>query len=128
MKKIIKIFGKVFHPIGSFFDKWLITPITKLILKITNFFKNNSKSIERTFNQKSTLIIISLILAFGVFLLIDKESNVENVEKPLIFKANFNHNTVFNFLTLFLYANIQKNSAKSITNSRNRFVNILFLI
>ena len=69
MKKIIK-------GIGSFFDKWLITPITKLILKISGVLKNNSKSIERTFNKKSTLIIISLILAFGVFILIDRESSI----------------------------------------------------
>ena len=69
MKKIIK-------GIGSFFDKWLITPITKLILKISSILKNNSKSLERTFNKKSTLIIISLILAFGVFILIDRESSI----------------------------------------------------
>ena len=69
MKKIIK-------GIGSFFDKWLITPITKLILKISSVLKNNSKSLERTFNKKSTLIIISLILAFGVFILIDRESSI----------------------------------------------------
>ena len=67
---------KIIRGIGSFFDKWLITPITKLILKITSIFKNNSKSLERTFNKKSTLIVISLILAFGVFILIDRESNV----------------------------------------------------
>ncbi len=67
---------KIIRSIGSFFDKWLITPITKLILKITSIFKNNSKSLERTFNKKSTLIVISLILAFGVFILIDRESNV----------------------------------------------------
>ncbi len=76
MKKIIRIICKPFHYIGSFFDKWLITPITKIILRITSFFKSNSKSLERTFNQKSTLIVISLILAFGVFVWIDKESNV----------------------------------------------------
>ncbi len=67
---------KIIRGIGSFFDKWLITPITKLILNITSIFKRNSKSLERTFNKKSTLIVISLILAFGVFILIDKESNV----------------------------------------------------
>ncbi len=76
MKKIIKKIGRVIRHIGSFFDKWLITPITKVILKITGIFKNNSKSIERFFNQKSTLIVISLVLAFAVFYLVDKESNV----------------------------------------------------
>lgn len=76
MKKIIKQFGKILHHIGSFFDKWLITPITKFILKITDLFKDNSKGIDRFLGKKSTLIVISLILAFGVFILIDQESSV----------------------------------------------------
>lgn len=76
MKKIIKKIGKFFQHIGSFFDKWVITPITKFILKIMSFFKDNSKSIDRFIGKKSTLIIVSLILAFAVFILIDQESSV----------------------------------------------------
>lgn len=76
MKKIIKKLSEYFHHIGSFFDKWLISPITKFILKITGLFKDNNKSIDRFLSRKSTLIIISLILAFGVFILIDQESSV----------------------------------------------------
>lgn len=76
MKKIIKKIGKFFHHIGSFFDKWLISPITKFILKITDFSKDNNKGIDRFLSKKSTLIIISLILAFVVFVLIDQESSV----------------------------------------------------
>lgn len=72
MKKIIKIF----YYIGSFFDKWLITPITKFILRISDIFKDNSKSFERFLSKKSTLIVISLVLAFLVFVLIDQESSV----------------------------------------------------
>lgn len=76
MKKIISVFKSLFRHIGGFFDKLLITPITKLILKISEFFKDNGKGIERFFGKKSTLIVVSLILAFGVFILIDRESNV----------------------------------------------------
>lgn len=76
MKKIIRIVGNIFHHIYMFFDKWLITPLTKLILKIINLFKKNSKSIERLLNKKSTLVIVSLVLAFGTFLIIDNRSNV----------------------------------------------------
>jgi len=75
MKKIIKPFKNLFRHIGNFFDKLLITPITKLILKVSDIFKDNGKSIERVFGKKSTLIIVSLVLAFGVFVLIDRESN-----------------------------------------------------
>lgn len=76
MKKIIRKFGKFLQRIGMFFDKWLITPITKFILVIMNFFKSNSKSIDRIAGKKSTLLIISLILAFATFIIIDQESNV----------------------------------------------------
>ena len=76
MKRISKSIKAFFRRIGSFFDKWLITPITKLILKIVEFFKDNAKSVDRIAGKKSTLIVVSLLLAFGVFLLIDQESSV----------------------------------------------------
>ena len=76
MKKICKFFKSVFRAIIKFFDKWLITPITKLILMITRGFKSNNKGLDKLLNKKSTLLVISLILAFGVFLVIDTNSNV----------------------------------------------------
>lgn len=76
MKKLIRKIGRFFHHIGLFFDKWLITPITKLILIIMNFFKDNSKNIDRFAGKKSTLLIISMILAFVIFVWTDKESNI----------------------------------------------------
>lgn len=72
MKKIIKIFKNIF----SFFDKWLITPITKGILKITDFFQNNGRGIEKFISKKQTLIVLSLIFAFAVFFIVDNESSV----------------------------------------------------
>lgn len=76
MKKIIKSIARFLHHIGSFIDKWLITPITKLVLRVIDLFKDNSKSFEKFLSKKSTLIVISLILAFLVFVLIDQESSV----------------------------------------------------
>lgn len=76
MKKISKFFGRMFRRIGMIFDKLLITPITRIILKIMDISKNSAKALDRLSGKKSTLLIVSLILAFGVFLLIDNESNV----------------------------------------------------
>ncbi len=76
MKKMFKLIGKFFHHIGLFFDKWLITPITKLFLIISSLFKDNNKLFDKYLSKKSTLIIISLILAFVVFMFIDNESTV----------------------------------------------------
>ena len=76
MKKIIKQIGKFFHSIGLFFDKWLITPITKLILVIMNYAKDNSKNVDKFLGKKSTLLVLSLLLAGATFVIIDQESNV----------------------------------------------------
>ena len=76
MKKIGKLIMRLFRHIGLFFDKWLITPITKLILKIMSFGKSLVKSFDKVSGRKSTLLIVSLVLAFGVFVVIDRESNM----------------------------------------------------
>ena len=67
---------KIIRGIGLFFDKWLITPITKLILIILEVLKNGGKSLDKLLNKKSTLVVVSLILAFGTFLIIDNEANI----------------------------------------------------
>ena len=74
MKKLTKLFGKISYRILLFFDRWLITPITKLMLKITSIFKENTKGIDKLMGKKSTLIILSLILAFSIFVMIDQEN------------------------------------------------------
>lgn len=66
---------KIGKKIILFFDKWLITPITKLILLITDFVKNNGREIEKFINKKQTLIVLSLIFAFAIFFLVDQNSN-----------------------------------------------------
>lgn len=76
MKKIIKILRKVFCKIVLFFDKWLITPITKLIIILMNSCRELVKKFDKVSSKKSTLITVSLILAFGVFIIIDQGSNV----------------------------------------------------
>ena len=76
MKKIGRMIGRLFRHIGLFFDKWLITPITKLILKLMDLGKGLVKSFDKVSAKKSTLLVVSLLLAFGVFVVIDQESNV----------------------------------------------------
>lgn len=71
MKKIFSFLKKIL----LFFDKWLITPITKGIIFITDFFKNNGKELEKFINKKQTLIVLSLIFAFGVFVYVDRNSS-----------------------------------------------------
>ncbi len=71
MKKICDFFKRIL----LFFDKWLITPITKGILTITDFTKNHGRGLEVFLNKKQTLIVLSLVLAFAMFLFVDQNSN-----------------------------------------------------
>ena len=52
MKKIGNIIGRIFRHVGLFFDKWLITPITKLILKLMELNKNYMNYRKRLFMKK----------------------------------------------------------------------------
>lgn len=69
MKKICK-------KIILFFDKWLITPITKFILFISDFIRSNGIEIEKFINKKQTLIVLSLFFAFAVFFIVDQNSDI----------------------------------------------------
>jgi len=72
MKKI----GKFFYNIINIIDKIIITPVTKLILKIIGFIKDNGRGIERFLNNKQVLIVLSLAFAFIVFFIVEKNSNM----------------------------------------------------
>lgn len=76
MKKIIRPFLKIFISIASIIDKFIVVPITKLILRIMDFFKENAKTIDKFAGKKSTLLIVSLLLAFIVYVVIDQQSTV----------------------------------------------------
>ena len=73
MKKIIKKICLFIGKIIKLIDKILITPIMKLFLKITDLFSKNNKVIERIFSKKQALVILSLVIAFLFFVVIDKK-------------------------------------------------------
>lgn len=74
MKKIGKFLIKILRYIILFFDRWLIVPITKFILKIMEAGRSLVKSFDKVSGKKSVLLVISLLLAFAVFIIIDQES------------------------------------------------------
>lgn len=76
MKRIGRGLGKFFRHIGLFFDKWLISPITRVILKLMELGKAGAKNFDRIAGKKSSLLIASLVLAFAVFMVIDQDANV----------------------------------------------------
>ncbi len=73
MKKTTNGNGNFFHKIGSFLDRKIIIPITKLILKITEKFDKSSRKFENWLSKTSTLLFISLIIAIIVFVVVDQK-------------------------------------------------------
>ena len=76
MKKLIKAICRFIGKIILFFDKILITPLMKLFMKITDFFKNNVKGLEKYLTTKKALLVISLLIAFLAFYTLDKNSSI----------------------------------------------------
>lgn len=73
MKKISRAIIRFFRPIVRFFDKWLITPITKFFVGIYGFFSSNGSGIEKVLVNRQSLVVISLIFALITFYVIDQK-------------------------------------------------------
>lgn len=73
MSKIFKPFIIFFRAIYRIIDKIIVTPISRLIYKINELFRDNSGKIEKILNRPNVLIYVSLISAVGVFLLVDSQ-------------------------------------------------------
>ncbi len=84
MKKTNKIVS-FFSSIAKFFDKILITPITKFFMNIMKFFNTNGAGIEKILVHRQSLIVISLIFAIIIFVAIDQRhvSLVDNQAEML---------------------------------------------
>ncbi len=65
---------KILKAIGHFIDKKIILPITRFFVAISSKLKGNSGSIEKILSKKSGLIIVSLIIALGVFFIADSRT------------------------------------------------------
>jgi len=76
MKKITRKSLNFVGGIFRFFDRILITPIMKVVLKIKNAITGNGKSFEKIITSKKALLIISLLIAFVAFYVFDKNSSL----------------------------------------------------
>lgn len=65
---------KLIKRIFKFFDKHVIIPITKFFVFIGDKLKTTNKPLEMALTRKSSMIIISLVLAFIIFFIVDTKS------------------------------------------------------
>lgn len=63
----------IFLRVIDFFDRIVITPITKLILLVTDAFKNKGHSFEKILMNRQALVIISLVCALLTFFIVDRK-------------------------------------------------------
>ncbi len=81
----------VFKRIGRFFDKRLITPISKMVLWFTEKSKDLGKSFERMFARKSSLVVISLLIAVGIFYYVDaKSTTISQTSAEVLYNQKVN--------------------------------------
>lgn len=73
MKKILVAIKNFFKKIVKIIDRAIVTPITHLIYKISSKFDNSSKKMENLLSKTNTLLFISLVLAVGIFVVIDQK-------------------------------------------------------
>ncbi len=69
MKKKNSVFKRIFN----FFDKHIVLPITRVILKITKGFDKSSHKLESFLSKQTTLLFLSLILAITLFIIVDQK-------------------------------------------------------
>lgn len=67
------LFKKILSSIIGFFDKCIVIPITRLILRFTKLFNNSGKNFEKSLSKTNNLIFISLALAIITFIVIDQK-------------------------------------------------------
>lgn len=65
---------KLIKRIFKFFDKHIIIPITKFFVFIGDKIKTTDKPLEMALTRKSSMIVISLVLAFIIFFIVDTKS------------------------------------------------------
>ncbi len=87
--------NKHISSISKAFDKYVIMPITKLIVNINEKFGTKSKYLESWLSKSNTLLFISLALAVVMFIVIDQKILVYSDNSAEILR-NQPVNTIFN--------------------------------
>ena len=63
----------IFKRILTFFDKKIFMPITRCVVRIGKKLGISNKSIETWLSKSNTLLFVSLVLAVGIFIIIDQQ-------------------------------------------------------
>ncbi len=73
MNKILKPIISLLKIIYNILDKLIVTPISKLIYRLSKLGKSNNGKLERILNRPIVLLYVSLLCAIAVFYLVDSK-------------------------------------------------------
>ena len=76
IRNLFMTIASIFRKIYKIIDRFIIIPITKAMIFISDKFGNRTDRLEKWLTRKNTLVFISLLLAIGLFLYVDSESVV----------------------------------------------------
>ena len=62
-----------FRSIAKSFDRRIVVPLTRVVLKLTKFFTNSSQKLENILARTTTLLFLSLVLSVLLFIVIDQQ-------------------------------------------------------
>ena len=75
LKKIIKFFRNLFRMIGSFIDRFIVTPVTKFAMFIGEKADKGAGKFERWLNKRNTLVFVSLLVSLLIFFYVDNQAS-----------------------------------------------------
>ncbi|MFV0274861.1 MAG: YbbR-like domain-containing protein [Bacilli bacterium] len=85
----------IFTKFWKFIDRKIILPITKLIISFNKLLEDNSKNLEKFLSKKTTLVFISLLIAFTYFFMVDIK-NVNLIQNSAEVLYNQNVTAIYN--------------------------------
>lgn len=69
----MKIIKRMIRSVLKFIDKFIVVPITKVIVKITGNSDTSNKKFEKMLAKPTVLLFISLFLAISIFVIVDQK-------------------------------------------------------
>lgn len=75
LKKIIKRIKKIFRGIANFVDRFIVTPITKFGLMISEKSDKQVGKFDKWLNKRNTLVFVSLLMAILLFFYVDSKAS-----------------------------------------------------
>ncbi len=87
IRSIVKFFVSIFKWLYKIVDKIIITPLSKIAYYISDKLNNKNGRIDKFLSKPNTLIYVSLVCAFGLFLAVDLKV-ITLVENEAIILSN----------------------------------------